>query len=87
MKIRIISNPITPYGSFDKGKVLTTEKYPESFLRHLVDDCGAAEYIEVKMETPVIENKMVKKPVPVNKAITNASLPTKKKRGRPPKRS
>ena len=71
MKVRIISNPITPYGSFDKGQILETPKFPEAFLIHLVEDANAAEYIEAKIIDPVIENKI--------------SPSIKKKRGRPKK--
>ena len=88
MKIRMISQAFTPFGAFERGQELQSGgKFTEEFLVHLVEAAGAAEYIEAKMEKPVEENKMVKKPVPENKAITNASIPTKKKRGRPPKRS
>lgn len=59
MKIRIISNPITPYGDFSRGQIIGTDKYPEAFLRHLVDGARAAEYIEAKIVQPVVETKEI----------------------------
>ncbi len=60
MKVKLVSNVITPYGSLDKGMELSSDKYPESFLRHLVNDCNAATIISnnEKMVKQVIENKI-----------------------------
>jgi len=61
MKIKITSNPITPYGDFTKGQILTDEQYPVAFLNHLVDDAGAAERLDY--ETKIDEDyEPVKKP-------------------------
>jgi len=98
MKVRIISTPITPYGSFGKGDVLTSDKYPETFLVHLVEAAGAAEYIEAKIVQPVTEVKIevggqlsesqidqVLDAVSdrVDDTVIIKKAPTKKKRGRP----
>lgn len=78
MKIRMVSQAFTQLGAFERGQKLTSGgKFSEAFLLHLVNDCGAAEIIEAKIIQLVAENK----------AITNASIPAKKKRGRPRIRS
>jgi len=75
MKIRIITNHlISTAGEFHLGQVLTSDKHSEAFLRHLVDDAGAAEYIEAKIVQPVTENKLAKKKIAKKKHL-------KKKRG------
>lgn len=59
MKVKVLSNPITPYGAFHVGQVLTSDKYPESFLNHLVKDCGAASYVEdqIAHEVKAVDEK------------------------------
>jgi len=68
MKIRIISNPITPFGDFSVGDVLDDTKYPIKFLNHLVDDCNAAERLDYS--TKVDEDYEAKK-----KPLSSQSLP------------
>jgi len=60
MKIKITSNPITPYGSFNAGAIISDDNYPLEFLNHLVDDCGAAERL-LEYETKVDEKYEAKK--------------------------
>ena len=88
MKVKIISTPITPYGSFEKGQQISSPQYPEAFLKHLVNDCNAAVFIdEIK---PEIQEKMVEKPVE-NKmevpVITNKQVNTTKKKSKKKKHS
>jgi len=61
MKVKVKGNPITPYGSFSDGQVLSDDKFSREFLSHLVNDAGAADLIEY--ETKVVEDyEPVKKP-------------------------
>lgn len=61
MKIRILEPAFSPYGDLEVGQILTDNKYPVAFLLHLVNDAGAAEFIEY--ETKVDEvYEPVKKP-------------------------
>lgn len=61
MKIKILGNPITPFGSFDNGKILTDEKYTKVFLNHLIE-AGAAQRIDKETyETKIVEVEAVKK--------------------------
>ena len=76
MKIRITSNPITAYGSFTYGEVLTSKQYPEEFLKHLVYEAGAAEIIEDK----IIEVKETKKSLPSSQPAEVSQKTTRKKR-------
>jgi len=62
MRIRLIANPITMYGSFRAGEVLTDANYPIPFLQHLVNDCNAAEFLDI--ETKVDTDYEVKKSAP-----------------------
>ena len=63
MKIKVLGNPITPYGSFSNGKVLTSDEYPVAFLTHMVEEAGAAEYMDKEAyQTKVVEVEAVKKP-------------------------
>lgn len=62
MKIRITGKPITMYGSFEPGVILTDAKYPIPFLQHLVVDCNAAEYLD--LDTKVDNDYEVKKSDP-----------------------
>jgi len=61
MRIKIISNPITPYGDFSRGQELTDQKYPTAFLIHLVEQAGAAEYMDKEAyQTKIIEVEIKK---------------------------
>lgn len=60
MKIKITANPITPYGSFFVGQIISDENYPLEFINHLVDDCGAAVRL-LDYETKVDESYEAKK--------------------------
>ena len=78
MKIKIISNPITPYGSFDKGQILTDQKYAPAFLAHLVD-ANAAEYIDKEAYlTKVVEVEEVKKTIQSSPSSQPAKASNKK---------
>jgi len=78
MKIKIISNPITPYGSFDTGKILTDQKYPAAFLIHLVEQAGAAEYMDKEAYLNKVDDAVeIKK-----KAPSSPSLPQVKASGK-----
>lgn len=71
MKVKITCNPITPYGSFSTGQIIDDKQYPESFLKHLVDEAGAGVYVEeyeTKVEAPVETKKPVKKKTAKKKA-------------------
>lgn len=59
MKIKITGSMIlgTAYGSFDKGQILTDDKYPKEFLRHLVYDCNAAEVLDYETKVVKAEEK------------------------------
>ncbi len=79
MKIKLVSNVITPYGSFNKNDELDSKNLPVSFLNHLVNDCQAATVIstvistDTKMTRPVVENK-------INQTVINNKSVKKKKR-------
>lgn len=60
MKIKITANPITTYGDFSRGQIISDEHYPTAFLNHLVDDCGAAERL-LEYETKIDEEYEAKK--------------------------
>lgn len=63
----------TPYGVLEKGTEITDGKIPKEFLIHLVEDAGAAEYMDKdSYETKVIEVEAVKKP------LSSQSLPQAK---------
>ena len=63
----------TPYGVMEKGTILTDAKLPKEFLIHLVEEAGAAEYMEKdSYKTKVIEVEAVKKP------LSSQSLPQAK---------
>jgi len=72
MKIKIIANPITPYGDFSRGDIISDKHYPISFLNHLVDECGAAERM-IDYETKVDIKYEPKK----NSQSTQLSQPVK----------
>ena len=64
MKIKIIAMAFTPYGVLDKGTIITDGKIPKEFLKHLVEEAGAAEYMDKdSYETKVVEVEAVKKPL------------------------
>ncbi len=77
MKIKIIANPITCFGDFSRGQIIDDNKYPVSFLNHLVDECGAAERLQ-EYETKVDKNYEAKK----NNQSTPLSQPAKVSRRR-----
>jgi len=78
MRIKIISNPITPYGDFSRGQELTDEKYPTAFLIHLVEQAGAAEYMDKEAYLNKIDDVVeIKK-----KAPSSPSLPPAKASGK-----
>ena len=62
MKIKILGNPITPFGSFDNGQILTDEKHSKEFLNHLIEAGAACCMDKEAYETKVIEVEAVKKP-------------------------
>ncbi len=62
MRIRMKTNPITPYGSFGVGDVLNDDSYPKEFLEHLVNDCNAAEFLDYETKIDM-EYEPVKKPL------------------------
>jgi len=79
MKIKIISNPITPYGSFDKGQILTDQKYPTAFLIHLVEQAGAAEYMDKEAYLNKIDDVVeIKKKAPSSPSLQPAKASRKK---------
>lgn len=58
MKVKITGSPITMYGNFSPGQVLSSPRYPIGFLMHLVNDCHVATdetKIEIEAEQ---QNKM-----------------------------
>lgn len=59
MKVRIKGNPITPFGHLSNGQIIGNDKYPEQFLRHLVEDANAADWLEY--ETKIDDTYEVKK--------------------------
>ena len=81
MKIKITSNPVTPYGEFSRGDILTDDKYPIAFLKHLVDEAGAAERIDY--DTKVDEKVEVKKkPQSLPSSQPDKALPKKTRKRR-----
>lgn len=86
MKIKVTANPITMYGSFSRGQILTDEKFPTAFLIHLVDEAGAAEYIDKNAYlTKVNDEVEIKKKAPSSPSSQPAKVSkkkTSKKRGK-----
>lgn len=76
MKIRMKSMAFTPYGALEKGQILESNKYPEEFLTHLVEDANAADRIDY--ETKVDDAIEVKK-----KTLSSQSLPPAKASRKP----
>ena len=63
MKIKILGNPITAYGSFDNGQILTDKTQSKEFLNHLIE-AGAAELMDKDAyETKIVEVEAIKKPL------------------------
>ncbi len=63
MKIKVLGNPITAFGSFDNGQVLTDKTHSKEFLNHLIE-AGAAELMDKDAyKTKVVEVEAVKKPL------------------------
>lgn len=58
-RIILNSNPVSSFGSFNRGDILGTDKYPFEFLRHLVEDCKAADWMDI--ETKVDDEYEAKK--------------------------
>jgi len=59
VKVKIKATVITAqYGTLTSGDILTTNA---EFAKHLVDDCGAAEYLAVVDVKPMTEKPKVKK--------------------------
>ena len=88
MKIKITGMAFTPLGVFDKGQILTDEKYDKAFLTHLVKDAGAAEWIEKdSLETKVVEVEVIKKPqsTPSSQPAKASKKKITKKRSKKPK--
>lgn len=88
MRILITSNPITAYGEFTRGDILNSKTFPVAFLAHLVDEAGAAEYID--RETKVDDEYEAKKKTQSSPSLPQAkALPKKtvKKRTRKAKQS
>jgi len=77
MKIKITSNPVTPYGSFNNGAIISDENYPIEFLNHLVDDCGAAERI-LDYDTKVDEGYEAKKKPPSSQLLQQGKASQRK---------
>ena len=69
MKIKIISNPITPYGDFSRGQELTDQKYPTAFLIHLVEQAGAAEYMDKEAYLNKVVHVEINKGQPTEKEV------------------
>ena len=61
MKVKILGNPITPFGSFDNGQILTDDKHTKEFLNHLIEAGAAFRMDEEHYKTKVIEVEAVKK--------------------------
>lgn len=58
MKIRILNENVhSQFGAFVRGDELSTPRYSEQFLNHLVRQVMCAEVIETKVINPVVENK------------------------------
>ena len=83
MKIRIKSNPITPYGSFSVNDELDDLKYPTEFLLHLVNDCGAADLIDYETK---IDNEFEAKKKPQSLPLSEPVKALKKKIAKPHKK-
>lgn len=59
VEVEIIGQAITArYGTLNTGAILRTDA---AFARHLVEDCGAAKYTQVKPAAAVEETKRGKK--------------------------
>ena len=88
MKIKVLGNPITPYGSFNNGQVLTSDKYPVAFLTHMVEEANAGEYMDKEAyQTKVVEVEAVKKPLssPSSQPDKASGKKTSKKHTKKPK--
>lgn len=86
MRVKIISNPITPLGSFSRGDILNSGgKFTDVFLLHLIE-CGAAEPLDY--ETKVDDTyEAKKKPQSIQLSlqakaspVTTASMPRKRRK-------
>lgn len=56
VKVKILGMVITnQYGVLNTGDILSTS---EEFAKHLVDDCGAAEYLKVEAKQEPVEQKV-----------------------------
>ena len=54
MKISIQGRSVsTPFGVFAQGDILTSEKYSEDFLKHLVNEAGCATEIIETTKKPL----------------------------------
>lgn len=81
MKVRIKGNPVTPYGNLTQGQIIGDDKYPVAFLRHLVEDANAADWLEY--ETKIDDTYEVKKKTQSSPLLEPAKVspkPTVKKR-------
>lgn len=81
MKIKITSNPITTYGEFSRGQIISDEQYPTAFLNHLVDECGAAERL-IEHETKIDKDYEAKKK-PQSSQLSQPGKVSKKKMSKP----
>jgi len=75
MKIKITANPITMYGTFQRGQVITDKEYPIAFLNHLVHEAGAA--VQLDYETKTTEVVVKKKPLSTQSLPQAKALPKK----------
>lgn len=73
----------TPQGLFEKGMVLTTDKYTKEFLNHLVTACDAADVIDYETKIDM-EYETEKKPLS-SQSLEQGKVSQKKTRGRPRK--
>lgn len=71
---------ITQQGLFDKGMVLTTDKYTVEFLNHLVTACNAADVIDYETKIDM-EYEPVKKPLSTQ-SLAQANRSPKKTHGK-----
>ena len=74
---------ITPYGMFSAGDEVGEDKAPKEYLVHLVEQAGAAHYMNI--ETKVDDDYEVKKSLPSTLLSQQAKASPKKTRGRPRK--
>lgn len=86
MKISIQGRSVsTPFGVFAQGDILTSEKYSEDFLKHLVNEAGCATEIIETTKKPLKSKEeksgRLSAPAPVSQRQIA------KPRGRKPKRS